>query len=104
VPVRCELRRAWARVGRWPLEPAGPSRLGAVATNDAYSDWSTQAFPPSSVRGVWLRIRRDGQDGIVDASPEGTCDFAPRRARLLVAGSCLRLRFELDCVSSDVWP
>src|SRR5262245_26679782 len=26
-------------------EPDGPSHLGAVVTNQAYSDWSTQDFP-----------------------------------------------------------
>jgi hypothetical protein len=51
-------------------EPDGPSRLGAVVTNHAYSDWSTQGFP-SSARDVWLRIRREGQDYIVDASRDG---------------------------------
>ncbi len=51
-------------------EPDGPCRLGAVVTNDGYSDWSTQAFP-SDVHEVWLRVRRDGQDYIVDASKSG---------------------------------
>jgi regulation of enolase protein 1 (concanavalin A-like superfamily) len=38
-------------------EPDSPSRLGAVVTNHAYSDWSTQDFPASG--GVLgLRIHR----------------------------------------------
>jgi uncharacterized protein len=52
-------------------EPGGPSRLGAVVTNDAYSDWSTQAFP-EDVRETWLRIRREGHDSIVDVSNDGS--------------------------------
>lgn len=51
-------------------EPHGVSRLGAVVTNHAYSDWSTQAFP-ASTHDVWLRVRREGQDYIVDASRDG---------------------------------
>ena len=51
-------------------EPDGPSRLGAVVTNDGYSDWSTQEFPRQA-RETWLRIRREGHDSIVDASSDG---------------------------------
>jgi regulation of enolase protein 1 (concanavalin A-like superfamily) len=46
-------------------EPDEPDRLGAVVTNRGYSDWSTQAFP-EGVRAVALRIRRTGDDYIVD--------------------------------------
>src|SRR5262249_41045207 len=48
----------------------GPSRLGAVVTNYGYSDWSTQAFPPGP-GAVWLRVRREGDDYLVDASRDG---------------------------------
>jgi hypothetical protein len=51
-------------------EPAGPSRLGAVVTNYAYSDWSTQGFA-SGPGEVWLRVRREGDDYLIDASPDG---------------------------------
>jgi uncharacterized protein len=51
-------------------EPHGSSRLGAVVTNHGYSDWSTQAFP-ATLQEVWLRIRREGSDYIVEASQEG---------------------------------
>jgi regulation of enolase protein 1 (concanavalin A-like superfamily) len=51
-------------------EPAGPSRLGAVVTNHGYSDWSTQAFA-SGPGEVWLRVRREGDDYVVDASRDG---------------------------------
>jgi regulation of enolase protein 1 (concanavalin A-like superfamily) len=52
-------------------EPAGPSRLGAVVTNYAYSDWSTQAFAPGPGE-VWLRVRREGDDYLIDTSPDGS--------------------------------
>lgn len=52
-------------------EPVGPSRLGAVVTNYAYSDWSTQGF--ASGPGLsCLRVRRQGDDYLIDASPDGS--------------------------------
>jgi regulation of enolase protein 1 (concanavalin A-like superfamily) len=51
-------------------EPDGPSRLGAVVTNAAWSDWSTQPFP-SGPGEVWLRVRRQGSDYLVEASADG---------------------------------
>jgi regulation of enolase protein 1 (concanavalin A-like superfamily) len=51
-------------------EPAGPARLGAVVTNFAYSDWSTQPFPPGP-GAVWLRLRREGDDYLVEWAPDG---------------------------------
>ena len=66
------------------FEPHGPSRLGAVVTNFGYSDWSTQDFHPgrstktsddadeTSVAGqIWLRLRREADDYLVHASPDG---------------------------------
>lgn len=49
-------------------EPGARSRLGAVVTNAGYSDWSTQPFDGDE---VWLRVRREGADYIVDASQDG---------------------------------
>jgi regulation of enolase protein 1 (concanavalin A-like superfamily) len=51
-------------------EPIGPSRLGAVVTNHGYSDWSTQGVA-SGPGEVWLRVRREGDDYLIDASPDG---------------------------------
>ena len=51
-------------------EPDGPARLGAVVTNFGYSDWSTQDFPAGNGR-VWLRVRREADDYLVDASRDG---------------------------------
>jgi len=46
-------------------ESKGPSKLGAVVTNDGYSDWSLQDFPRGHTE-VRLRIRRQAQDFLVD--------------------------------------
>ena len=51
-------------------EPSGPSRLGVVVTNHGYSDWSTQDFSADAA-AVWLRVRREADDYIVDASIDG---------------------------------
>lgn len=63
-------------------EPEGPARLGAVVTNNGYSDWSTQPFPRRR-RDYWLRIRREGCDYIVETSEDGSFWFQIRLARLL---------------------
>jgi regulation of enolase protein 1 (concanavalin A-like superfamily) len=52
-------------------EAVGPSRLGAVVTNYAYSDWSTQRFVAGPGE-VWLRVRREGDDYLIDASPDNS--------------------------------
>lgn len=51
-------------------EPDGPARLGAVVTNDGWSDWSTQNFPPDYPE-IHLRIRREGADYVVESSVSG---------------------------------
>ena len=60
-------------------EPGARGRLGAVVTNAGYSDWSTQPFDASD---VWLRIRREGADYIVDASRDGEAWEQIRMAHL----------------------
>lgn len=49
-------------------EPDGPAWLGAVVTNHGYSDWSTRPF---RAQEIWLRVRREGADYIVEASSDG---------------------------------
>ena len=51
-------------------EVEGPSRLGVVVTSHGYSDWSTQAVP-SGPGEVWLRVRREGDDYLVESSRDG---------------------------------
>jgi regulation of enolase protein 1 (concanavalin A-like superfamily) len=60
-------------------EPGARARLGAVVTNRGYSDWSTQPFDGHE---VWLRIRREGADYIVDASENGSVWEQIRMAHL----------------------
>lgn len=62
-------------------EPEGPNRLGAVATNAQYSDWSTQSLD-RAIDTVWFRVRLEDADVLVDASLDGR-DWNPiRMARL----------------------
>jgi regulation of enolase protein 1 (concanavalin A-like superfamily) len=61
--------RCWIKTSV-EYEPEGPSRLGVVVTNQGYSDWSTQDFPPGPGE-VWLRVRREGGDYLVEASRDG---------------------------------
>ena len=58
-------------------EPEPPSLLGAVVTNGGFSDWSTQAFSVGR-DAVWLRVRAEQGDLIVEASQDGT-DWAHLR-------------------------
>jgi uncharacterized protein len=51
-------------------EPDGPARLGAVVTNNGYSDWSTQDFAAEQ-NEVRFRIRRIGADFHVHFSAGG---------------------------------
>lgn len=46
-------------------EPDGPNRLGAVVTNHGFSDWSTQDVP-LSLDALWLRLRREAADYLVE--------------------------------------
>jgi len=51
-------------------EPDGPNMLGAVVTNNAYSDWSTQAVA-KNVDALTVRVIREGSTYIVQhLSPE----------------------------------
>lgn len=52
------------------FEPGSDSALGAVVTNFGYSDWSTQPYAPGAGE-VCLRVRREGDDYIVDSSHDG---------------------------------
>lgn len=52
-------------------EPGEPSRLGAVITNQGWSDWSTQDLDPARARDMTFRITRHGSDYLVEAAPAG---------------------------------
>jgi regulation of enolase protein 1 (concanavalin A-like superfamily) len=49
-------------------EPEGRPQLGVVVTNGGYSDWSLQDFPFED-RAVALRIRKRGDDVLVEFAP-----------------------------------
>ena len=68
-------------------EAEGPSRLGAVVTNDAWSDWSTQDIE-RNVSRLWFRVIRSGPEYTVFArtSPADTWRQI-RMARLLEDGA-----------------
>jgi len=52
-------------------EPQGRPQLGAVVTNNGYSDWSLQDFPFSE-RTLRLRMTRHGADVQVEFAPAGS--------------------------------
>lgn len=52
------------------FESGGPSQLGAVLTNHGYSDWSMQDFPSDGPASYCLRIRREGNDCMVEHALE----------------------------------
>lgn len=51
-------------------EPAAPARLGVVVTSGGYSDWSTQNVAAGG-GAIWQRVRREGDDYLVEASWDG---------------------------------
>lgn|SRR5690625_134503 len=51
--------------------PDGQSKLGAVVTNQGYSDWSKQSLEPNDVVELYFRISRIGKNGYVDYSWDG---------------------------------
>ena len=44
--------------------------LGSVVTNQGYSDWATTELP-ASVKAMWYRLSRRGQDFRIECSPDG---------------------------------
>lgn len=64
-------------------EPDGPGRLGAVVTNQGYSDWSTQDIERDVAR-MWFRVVRSGPEYMVFAKASGDHAWTQiRMARLL---------------------
>jgi len=46
------------------------ARLGSVVTNLGYSDWATTDIP-ASVKEMWYRLSRRGQDFLAESSTDG---------------------------------
>jgi uncharacterized protein len=63
------------------FEPHEENRLGAVVTNAQYSDWSTQPIA-KAVQALWLRVRAEGADYVVESSLDGARWTQLRMARL----------------------
>jgi len=59
-------------------EPQGPAQLGAVVTNNGYSDWSVQDFPRETGE-VSLRMRKSAADFIVEFAAEERTGWKPMR-------------------------
>jgi uncharacterized protein len=64
------------------FEPEGLNRLGAVVTNNQYSDWSTQPLA-KEVCTVWFRVRAESCEYFVESSFDGQHWEQIRLARLL---------------------
>jgi regulation of enolase protein 1 (concanavalin A-like superfamily) len=65
------------------FEPDRPSRLGAVVTNQGWSDWSTQDVPKDLV-AIALRVRREGADYVIEQAAADAFD-SPAWSQLRVA-------------------
>jgi uncharacterized protein len=63
------------------FEPHGPNRLGSVVTNQGYSDWATQELSKDKDE-VSFRIRREGEDYLVETSLDGVSWSQIRMAHL----------------------
>nr|WP_315400453.1 DUF1349 domain-containing protein [uncultured Duganella sp.] len=63
------------------FEPDGDNRLGVVVTNGHYSDWSTQPLA-KDIDTVWLRVRAEDNDCIVESSLDGAQWTQMRMAHL----------------------
>ena len=73
-------------------EPDGLNRLGVVVTNAGWSDWSTQSVA-RDLDTVWLRLRTEGADCIVEHSFDGQAWTQMRIAHLQEAHASSRV----DC-------
>lgn len=60
------------------FEPVGPYNLGAVVTNNGYSDWSTQPFNEKDVE-MDFKIERKGNDFYVHAKSSKSTDWQQLR-------------------------
>ena len=60
------------------FEPETPNRLGAVVTRHGYSDWSTQDIA-NNIRDYQLRIRREGDDYIIQYRPSDQASWTQIR-------------------------
>ncbi|MBO5502150.1 MAG: DUF1349 domain-containing protein [Clostridia bacterium] len=64
-------------------------RLGAVVTNNGYSDWSSTDID-ASIKSMWFRLSRRGQDFCVENSTDGQHFKQMRICHLFHAGKTVR--------------
>ncbi len=79
----------WIKVST-EYEDAQCSRLGSVVTNLGYSDWATQDVS-SACRLRWYRIRKNGQDFLIEHSEDGQAWVQQRIAHLHLPAPQLRV-------------
>lgn len=56
--------------GSIEYENAEFQHLGSVVTNNGYSDWATTEIP-ASVKSMWYRLSRRGDDYCIECSEDG---------------------------------
>jgi hypothetical protein len=65
--IRCA-ENCWLKASV-EYEPHGPGQLGAVVTNNGFSDWSMQDFGSTGSLSYSLRVRWEGNDFFVEYAP-----------------------------------
>jgi len=65
-------------------------RLGAVVTNNGYSDWSSTDVD-ASIKSMWFRLSRRGQDFCVENSADGVHFRQMRICHMFNAGKAIRV-------------
>lgn len=64
-------------------------RLGAVVTNNGYSDWSSVDVD-ASIKSIWFRLSRRGKDFCVENSADGVTFRQMRICHMFNAGKAVR--------------
>lgn len=72
--------------------------LGSVVTNEGYSDWATTEIP-ASVKAMWYRLSRRGDDYCIECSADGK-RFSQMRVCHLIRGGG-RIRFGIYACSPE---
>ena len=68
------------------------SFLGAVVTNNGYSDWSTAQIP-TSIKSIWFRLSRRENDFCVETSFDGNNFEHIRICHMFNAKECVKFGF-----------
>lgn len=82
-----------ARTGSKPsieYENQQYQRLGSVVANQGYSDWATTDID-ASIREIWYRLSRRGQDFCLECSRDGENFYQMRNCHLAAASGEISL-------------